>query len=497
MRPAIGALMVLAPLGLQTSPIEVPPPVDAFPAYLWRLDHRDEPLPQQLLNATGGSHVERAGTAAWLVERGAPFYVGHGPGRNTLHPERDSLEVRFPLARFGATRDEGELVRTPCLSDPQTRADLRAALAASLAPDDRVAADFVSLGDEVSITPYGDPIDFCHSAHCDAAFQRWIAGGGGERYGLSPGARRCSTDALLSSPTPRKLGAWLGGRAFQRAVLSDLLLELAEHSRALRPGLAVGVLGLVGETAFGGVDLEAVAAALEVLEPYRVADAVERCASLRALGRGPATILETIFLDQQDPDSLRAHLRGLVGAPVDGVVVWCDRDLTSAPELRVVLEQELTSLRRARAAQPERDRDPRGVALLHSDDSLAHAFLREARGDRLGWTRRLAGLQEREGHHEVRRREALEQLRQAGEHPGSIPLDAVDGALVARFGRLVAVDLTVVSDAELDRLRAFVAAGGELEVRGPFAELRPDGTRRARSETAGGLVASSVDRSNP
>lgn len=479
MRWVAAALCALSPAAVDPP---APADVEAFPAYLWRLEHRDRPLPDALLAAAGGSHVERDGDAAWLVAAGAPFYVGHGPGRDDLHLERDALGVARVRAEFAATRDAAALVRTPCLSDPATRARLATTLAASLAPPDRARADFVSLGDEVSVTPWGDPLDLCRGPHCDAAFEAWLAAGEGARYGLGPGATRPPTDALLAAPDARRLGAWLAARAFQRAVLTDALTALAAAAREARPGLPVGLLGLVGETAYGGVDLEGVAGHVDVLEPYPVADAVERCASLRALGAGPRTVLATLFLGEHDAASLAARLAAFVDSPVDGVVVWCDRDLAERPGLASALAGGLEALRADRAAHPDRDRDPHGVALLHSDDSLAHAFLRDARADRTSWTARLAGHQERHGHHERRRRELLAELRAAGQRPGAVAVERIDAGVTARFPRLVALDLTVVSDDELARLDAHVAAGGELTVRGPFAALRPDGTRRPRAD---------------
>lgn len=449
-----------------------------FPAYLWRLEHQGRPLPERLLDLGLGANVERAEDAAWLVERDAPFYVGHAPGRNALHLDRDRLEVALERSAFTASRDVRASVRVPCLSDPDTLAGLLEQLEQSVSAPHRDRADFISLGDEVSITPWGDPAETCRHPACDRAFERWVVAGGGARYGVAPGAVRPATDALLSSPSPDRFGAWLAARAFQRQVLTDVLVSLAQRSRELRPEVPVGLLGAIGETAFGGVDLEGLGPHVQVLEPYRVADAVERCATLRALGRGPTTVLRTVFLDQLDPPGLAAELEGLLDAPVDGVVLWSDRVLAASDALTGALATGLERLRSDRGARPHRDRDPRGVAVIHSDDSLAHAFLREARGDRLSWIERLAGHQERHGSHESRRRELFDELRSNGANPGAVAIELVGSDLVERFPRLITLDLTVVSDGELAQLEVYRAAGGTLEHRGPFASHRPDGSAR-------------------
>ncbi|MEO0650885.1 MAG: hypothetical protein AAFZ65_09410 [Planctomycetota bacterium] len=455
---------------------------DAFPAYLWRTEHLGRPLPAELLALTGGTDIPREDSAAWVLDGGGRFYLRHAPGRNALHLDREAPAQAEQLEDWRARRDPRALARRPCLSDPETAESLLAQLERSLALSDRGAADFVALGDEVSVTPWGDPLDLCRSPHCDAAWEAWLAEEGA-RYGLAEGTSRPTTDAVLQHPTGARLAAWLAARAFQREVLASLLERLAERVEALRPGARIALLGLIGETAHGGVDLERVAPFLDVAEPYAVGDARERLATMRVLDGRPKTLLATVFLDRDPtPAQLAEQLAAYADSSVDGVVVWSDRELGARTELKAPLAAGLRALRRG--PRPA-DRDPRGSAWLASDDSLAHSWLRDARADGPAWWRRFAGYQERHGQFERRRRAWFEAARKRGEHPGAVDVGRVGLDLLPRFESLNASGLSVLSDEELAALDRYVQAGGQILVEPPFATLRPDGSRRA----AGALPA--------
>jgi hypothetical protein len=474
------AVLLLLHLGSRAAAATQEPPAafDAFPAYLYRLDGERGAGDEAALAVCGGTQLPGEADAAWVASLGLRHFLWQAAGRDALHLDRDSAGWTVALERWRETRDRNDLVREPCLADPATAAELEAKLERSLAPAARGGADFVALGDEIGLTPYGDPLDVCACEHCERHFQGWLEQAGA-RYGLAPGDRRVGTDSLLSAADGALLGRWLATRAHGRALVAETVQRLAQRCAELRPGVPPAVLGLIGETAFGGVDLEALGTAVPVVEPYAVADAVERLATLRARGAGPRRLLATLFLDRPtSPDQLLAELRRLGSGPVDGIVVWSDRELATRPELLAALDAGLRELRAARGATPGLDRDPRGVAWLASDDNLALAFLRDARSSRGSWWRRLAGWQEQRGTMERARREWFAAARARGEDPGAISLEQVDGDLWPRFTRLVAVDLRVVADAELAGLQRFVDRGGTVELRGTFADLRPDGSKR-------------------
>ena len=448
-----------------------------FPAWVWRQEHLGQPLPAELLEPFGGTEIPREASSDWVVEAGAHFYVRHAPGRDALHLDRDTPSFAAGQALWLRERDPRTLARSPCLSNPAVIAELRTRLERSLSVPGRELADFVALGDEVGITPWGDPLDLCRSEHCEKAWRSWRADNG-SRFGLTPTSERPSTDEVLLDPTPELWATWLAARAFQREVLSTCLLELTQRARAVQPDVPVALLGLIGETAFGGVDLEPLLATVDVFEPYPVADALERVATARALTGRPHTILATVFVETLEVETVSSEIERLAGGPIDGVVLWSDRALSDDSGVKDALGASLTAVRERRRAA---DRDPRGVAWIASDDSLAHAWLGDARQARHDWWRLLAGHQERHGTYEKARTGWFEEQRAKGNSPGSIDISNVGAEVWPRFRKLAAIGLTVVTDDELEGLSAFVEAGGTIEVREPFATLRPDGSTRPRA----------------
>lgn len=265
---------------------------DDFPVLVWRQRHRGKELPAELLAPFDGINVERDDEAAWARERGVSFYVGHGPGRDDLHLDVDE-RWRARFDRWYETRDEALLVRDPCLTDPATLQRLETTLDRTLAARGGDHGLGVSLGDEVGLTPYGNPFDLCRSETCAALWRAYA-----EEHGWpleSP-----TTDEVrlaLGEDDLSLVGPWLARRRFQQNVVLDTLRELAERVRAQSPGTPVGLLGLAGQTAFGGVSVPRAAELLDFLECYPVSESPELLrtgARTRALG--------TVFLNEDTAD---------------------------------------------------------------------------------------------------------------------------------------------------------------------------------------------------
>lgn len=442
---------------------------EGWPVLVWRQDHRAEPFPPELA-VFGGANVERDDPAPWVLERGLDFYVGHAPGRDELHLERDAA-WRERAERWFATRDPALLARAPCLTDPALRARLHAALGRSLAARGGRTGLFASLGDEVSLTPWGDPFDLCRSPTCEAAWRALAA-----REGWPE--RAPTTDELrvsFSGGDARDLGAWLARRRFHQDVVVDLLAELAGAARERSPGTLVGLLGAQGRTAFGGVAVERVASFLDVLEAYPVEDARELFATLRRPGQ---RALVTVFPEAGGPDASAWQLAEHALRGGDGAVLWSDRELARAPELRERLARAVAGVRAARALTGAFLPRPAGVALVSSPDSIALAWLRDALPDGPTWPRRLAGHQREHGSRERAARSLLRWAEDAGALPGALLAADVGAATVERFPVLLLGPLGVLSDGELAGLAAFARAGGTALAAGELGTFDERGRRR-------------------
>jgi len=471
----LGLLGLLGFPGLQeTSPVE-PSAWEHFPAFVWRAPRPETPLDPGLVAAFGGANVERDDPAEQVLTEGLDFYVGHAPGRNTLHLERDSGAYLERWQEWLETRDSRLLVREPCLTDPATREHLFDQLDRTLAARAGRHGVGLSLGDELSLTPWGDPVDLCRSPTCEAAWARHLEGLGREvAFPDTDGARRA-----LTSDDTTPIGPWLERRRFNHALTLGWVDELAERARRLAPGTPVGVLGLAGRTAFGGLSIPDALEIVDFIEPYATTLSRELCYTLR---RPEQHVLWTLLVDRTSAVECRRQVWEHALRGGDGVVLYRERFLLDEPAKATATAEAVAAIRSLRAADwpaPARRPRTRGVALVSSDDSIALAFLRDAALEGESWPHRLAGYQEQRGTFETSARSWREAAETVGVLPGAVPIERVDEALLPRFPLLVLLHVAVLSDRDLAGLERYLASGGRAVVDGDFGSFFPDGTRRS------------------
>jgi hypothetical protein len=473
----------------------------AFEAYAWRSAPEPEGA-RAVWAALGGVLVQRGEERASLRAAGLAVALFNGAGRDDLHLDRERPGFAEHWQRWYDTRDPALLVREPCLTDPATLERLASILEASLAAPGLESLDWLSLGDEVGLTPHGAPSDVCWSATCRAAWQRFLAG----RSELTDAERSAwaepaasSTDRARAALAEGDFGAlhpWLLRRQFQAAVVEGVLAGLVRQARARAPKLPLALLGMGAQSAFGTPRIERGLAGFEVLEAYRESDARELLLTLRG---ADSRVLLTVFPTAAAPElaawSIWEHaLRG-----GDGVVVWSDSDLAAAPELSARVTATLSAVRSLRA-QPGAAFAPRGVALVHDFESLCLDWLRDALLDGPTWPRRLSSHQLAHGTWESSAAGWLRLASDCGQAPGAVPLENVEAATAARFGVLVLSELSVLDEADFARLEDYVAAGGRLLVSGDLGRCDSRGRKPARPaierlRAAGGQRVLSIEGS--
>ncbi len=460
---------------------------DDFPVFVWRQDRDKEALSERFRLAFGATNLGRGEDSSALDKQAVAFYVDNAAGRNDLHLDRDqNYEQRFE--QWYRTRDESLLVRQPCLNDPSVIERLRATLERTLKVHASNLGLGLSLGDEVSFTPYGSPEDTCLCAHCKSAWREWLsAQGGDEESRLAPDFElaRASTDAArlaLEAGESGPIHAWLLRRAFTQALMQKRLVELAQQARRARPEAKLGLLGLVGRTAFGGVAIDGLLAQLDFAECYRVSDARELLFTLRGAEQ---RVVQTIFFDDSCAAAApwfawESWMRG-----ADGLVVWSDRELKQHAEYADLLERCVGRIRGVEKRAPGFAPSPRGVAIVNDENSIAFGWLVDAALDGPTWPRRLQGWQEEHGSREKSLRAWLRLCEDCGAMPGALALSGVEASSVQRFPLLILNHLRVLDDSAMARLRAFLAAGGTLLVRGKLGRIDACGraASKARLET--------------
>jgi hypothetical protein len=279
------------------------------------------------------------------------------------------------------------------------------------------------------------------------------------------------------------LGAWLDQRRFQRGVVEEEVLHLAAVARAASPGLPLAVLGTIGATPFGGLDLRRMAAAMDVVECYPEGDARADLETLRTLGSwGRPRSLRTVFLLGESPAGAAWQVSEHWARGGDGVVVWCDADLEARPEHAAALRRALAEARALRAAYPGFLPAPAGAAVLRDDDSRALAFLREARLDGPTWPNRFPSYQEEHGMVERSVRGWLRLCEDLGLQPGVARFGSLDAR---RFPVLILPHAGVLDERDAQELEAFLASGGVLLLDGELGAFDRAGRPRARDLAAG------------
>jgi len=459
-RSAAFALALLAGCSPSTRPCEAALwPVattgadfDAFPAHLWCEAGLAEPLPEAWRAAFGGLEATRGvlplGSDTWR------HYVGQAAGRAELHLDRSVLwaERTHWLARRG-----GALPTRPFdLADPALVDELRQRVVrhARAAP----TADFVSLCDEVGVTPFGDPVDFASAA---------------------------ATDTLLGLLAAADVDAFVAQRAEQRRALEELLGGLCEALRAQNPSARVALLGLSTATPFAAPSHAFSAAHFDVLEPYDEGLARER---LFALARREQVLLRTVFTESAAATAWQVFEHALRGG--DGVVLWQRRELAAAPAVAEELAAAIAAVRALRFELGARFERPSGVVVLVDERSDAAVWLHEARRARLAWPQRLAGFEAREGPAFRRRERIVALFEEAGASPGVLACDELDAAASQRFPLVVASGLDLADARIAAALAAHLARGGHIaldETRGGFSFDVPSAHERRVHRLPSGL----------
>jgi len=465
----LGALV----LALQAAP--APPPArgwDDFPVFVWRERHAERPLPEGLARPFGGVLLMRGEDSAWARAGGLSYLVWNAAGREPLHLDADGA-WRARVEAWIADPQGDALVRRPCWNDPEVRAALVRTLAATLGRHGaRPGLGFV-LGDEVGLTPNGDPFDLCRCAPCEARWRTWAAEhGAAERAPLTG-----EVLARLRAGESEGLGDWLARRRFDRLELADALASALRQARTAPTPVPLGVLGL-NAGLFAGLAFEPLLGELDFVEAYPQLDTRERLASHAA---PPA--LATVFVEQETPAGAAWVAWEHWAQGGAGLVLWNDAALEDHAPQRARLSESVAEIRALQARFPHLPR-PRlsSFSIVRDEDSNALAWLLDAREDGDTWPRRTTGYQAAHGTRERALAAWLAALSDAGIAPvvralGELDARAGEGTWLVSYAR-------VLGAGDVARLERHLAAGGRLLVEGELGSFDRAGRRRTEDVRA-------------
>jgi len=453
---------------------------DDFPVFLWREKYAGKPLPEELVEPFGGVILMREEDSTWARERGLSYLVWNVAGRDALHLDADEA-WNARVEQWIQTHDEKLLVREPCLNDPKTLEQLCATLDATIAKHGEHPGLGFVLGDEVGLTPNGDPFDLCRCGFCEAKWKEYAQKNGlPERAPLTDEVRLALLEDDFSS-----LGAWLARRRFDRELMTKLLQALSERAHHSSPSSPVGLLGIAGSP-FGGIDLADGLPFLDFVECYPVGDTRQLVSSsprreLRSphgysFGPRPRAALATVFVGEESPDGAAKKVweHWLRGS--NSLVLWSAQALAADPARAARLAQAVAEVRRIgrdfpRLLSPNFER----IALVHDADSSALSWLKDALLDGVTWPRRRSGFQEQNGTREKSVRRWLRELEDAGAFPASVPLSRLGESCFGGCRTLVLAHLLVLGPEDVSQLEHQLDYGATLVVDGPLGWVDRNG----------------------
>ena len=172
-----------------------------------------------------------------------------------------ALPYNARKALYARTKDKKLLVRVPSFSDPIFMKDLRTRVCSSAKEKAPYGLDYYFVGDEGSLTSYGDAFDFCWGESTLADFRAWLKTQYGSLEALNREWRTSFPDwnAVVPSTTEeaQKSGSfapWADHRTFMEIVFAGAYQAVRDEVTKGDPQGHIALSGTQGTTAYNGCD---------------------------------------------------------------------------------------------------------------------------------------------------------------------------------------------------------------------------------------------------
>lgn len=172
-----------------------------------------------------------------------------------------SLSYNAKRELYARTKDKKFLERTPCLDDPAVLKDLYDRVYASAKEKAPFNMDYYFVGDEGSLTSYGDEYDYCWGPHSLAGFREWLKQ---EYRSLAALNRHWRTDfqdwaSVVPLTTEEAVQSgnfapWADHRTYMEVVFARAYQTCRDAVVAADPDGHIAVSGTQGTTAYNGCD---------------------------------------------------------------------------------------------------------------------------------------------------------------------------------------------------------------------------------------------------
>jgi len=440
------------------------------------------------LRATGGqidatelAHHVASGLPWYLENVATDFYSPYHrytPGKPVNWLFDDAVQ-----RHRAAPTDTSVFLREPSLSDPEWRDRIAARLQALVQDQAQYRPLFYNLADESGIADLAAAWDVDLGAESLAAMRVWL----GAQYPSLPALNQewsthferwedvvpeLTDDALAR--TDGNFAAWADFKAWMDVAFARAVRAGTDALHRADPAALAGLEG--GQVpGWGGYDYGLLAPAVDVMEIYDIGDSV----ALAQAANPGLIVLRTSFSQGDGGAIWRSLLQG-----GRGTIVWDEDSIVnsdgSAKPRGRELAHEMEAVRAVApaifASRPAYD----PVAVLVSQASFRTHWLLDRRPGGRIWAERDAARENEDNDWRAARRETLQRLFGLGLQPHLLSSPMLEAGALARDGIRVLIlpDAIALSDAEVDAIKQFAAAGGTV-----FADTEPglfDGHSRLR-----------------
>jgi len=345
-----------------------------------------------------------------------------------------------------------------------------------------------NLGDEISVTSFVSPFDFCFGPHCLQQFRQWLRGSYRSLAALNEEwetrfrdwseVEPLSTDAIRTREfvQGKKLlnfSPWADHRTFMDTTFAGVLGELVTYCNRLDPLIPAGMEGGQAPSAFGGYDWWKLMQVTQWQEPYDVGESHEiiRSFNLARLERMP--VVATLFSREtaSQAKSGMYQVWRLLTHGDRGIIIWHDQSYfkneyepTDYAKAMADTFFELRGGLGALLAHPEFRMDPDPVAIYYSQPSIQAHWMLDSQQAGPNWIRRGGSSERRRSTLVKDRRAWVRLLEDIGFQYNFLSYQQIaEGALRQRGYRVLIMPKTIaLGRGEVDAIQRFVAAGGTV-----------------------------------
>ena len=428
-----------------------------------------------------GQNVDGLGSHDVPLKQGMHFYVGHAAGKGYLYLYKEEWKERWE--GYVENRDPKFLIRPNCPNNPEAINWLEERLTKSITLHRVGQPVAYALDDEISVTTFANPFDFCFCPHCMKKFRSWLK----ETYGsLDALNAQWETDSkawdqvkplttwetrdreYAKQPEQYNFSPWADHRTFMDITWADALGRLVELADRLDPFRPCGFVGGQAPSAFGGYDWWRLMRVVDWMEPYDIGGSRE---IIRSFAKPGARIVKTHFVKNEDLVDQRYSVWYYFAHSDAGAIIWAaglyfdDKDTSKPTQGALNLKDVWHELQDGLAEKVMLSEYlPSPIAIYYSQPSIQVHWMLDSKKDGDTWPRRFGSWEAKNSSLINDRLAWMRLIEDLGLQYEFVAYGEVkEGALRdGRYKVLILPKTIALSEEEVEELTAFVEAGGLL-----------------------------------